>query len=116
MKRCIYGVLTLSLLLLGCESKFNHRNFQMIEIGADDAEDVRQILGKPTSAMGDVWYYDKSGEHTASIFFDDDGRVVNKEWMGAVTGDWEGKNPYTDERPQGEIRESHKKTRRIDKD
>lgn len=117
MKRFAYPALALPfLLLLGCESKLSHKNFQMIQVGADDREDVREILGKPASEMGDVWYYDKSGEHTAAIFFSDDGRVLNKEWMDAGTGDWEGENPWTDQPPKGEVRESHKKTRRIDDD
>ena len=116
MKRVSFAIFATSLLLLGCESKLNHKNFQMIQIGADDRADVREILGKPTSDMGDVWIYDKSGEHTAQVYFDDDGRVLNKEWMSAKTGDWEGKDPWTDEPPQGEVRESHTKVRRIDKD
>lgn len=117
MKRILWTAALLPILLLfGCESKMNHKNFQMIQIGADDREDVRHILGKPNGDLGDVWMYDKSGEHTATIYFDDDGRVLNKEWIGAHTGSWEGKNPWTDEPPQGEVRERHTRVRRIDDD
>jgi hypothetical protein len=101
----------------GCESKFNRQNFDMIRLGMDDREDVRQILGEPAAAMDDVWMYDDLDRHTcAQIFFDDDGRVLSKEWMDATTGDWEGENPYADEPPQGEVRERRTRTRRIDDD
>ncbi len=103
--------------LAGCESKFNRRNFQMIQPGVDDRFDVRQILGDPDADMGDVWMYDDLDRHdSAQIFFDDDGRVFNKEWMDADTGDWEGENPWADQPPEGEVRERRTKTRRIDDD
>ena len=110
--------LALSLVFLaGCESKFNRQNFEMIRIGMDDREDVRQILGKHTANMGNVWMYDDLDHHrSAQIFFDDDGRVLNKEWMDAGTGEWEGENPWADQPAEGEVRERRTKTRRIDKD
>ena len=108
-------MVTAAALLTGCESKFNHRNFQMIQIGVDDREDVRHLLGDADSEMDDIWMYDDLDRHyAAQIFFDDDGRVLNKEWMDANTGDWEGENPWADQPPEGEIRESTTKTRRID--
>lgn len=117
MKRCFQTAAIASLfLLLGCESKFNRKNFQMIQVGGDDREDVLHILGKPASKMDGVWIYDDPGNKTAAIYFDDDGRVVNKEWMDAGTGDWEGENPWTDRPPRGETRESRSKVRRIDDD
>jgi len=104
-------------LLAGCESKFNRRNFDMIQIGVDDRDAVRQILGKPSADMGDVWLYDDLDHHkSAQIFFADDGRVLNKEWMGATTGRWEGTNPWADQPPQGEVRERSTRTQRIDDD
>ena len=103
--------------LAGCESKFNHRNFQMIQPGVDDRTDVRYILGDPSSEMSDVWIYDDLDSHqSAQIFFDDDGRVLNKGWMDAKTGDWEGENPWADEPAEGEVRETSTRTRRIDDD
>jgi len=117
MKRYSYAPALLVLTaLFGCESKFNHERFQMIQIGADDREDVRHILGAPASDMGEVWIYDDPGERTAAIYFDSDGRVLNKEWMDAESGDWEGENPWIDEPAQGETRERRTNTRRIDDD
>lgn len=104
-------------LLTGCESKLQRKNFEMIRIGADNREDVRQILGEPNADMGDVWLYDDvDGYKTAQIFFNDDGRVLNKEWMDARTGEWEGENPHADQPAQGEVRERRTETRRIDDD
>jgi len=104
-------------LLAGCESKFNRQNFAMIRPGMDDREEVRQILGEPTADMDDVWLYDDLDRHIAAqIFFDENGRVLNKEWMDANTGEWEGENPWADQPPEGEVRERRTETRRIDDD
>ena len=112
-----FALMAAVLALTGCESKFNRHNFRMIQPGVDDRTDVRQILGEPESAMGDVWFYDHLDHHySAQIFFDGDGRVVSKEWMDANTGEWEGENPWADQPPQGEVHESTTKTRRIDDD
>lgn len=104
-------------LLTGCERQFTQDRFQMIRVGVDDREDVRTILGTPTSDLSDQWFYDDLDRHySAVIFFDESGRVAGKEWMDAVSGDWSGSNPHADEAPQGEVRERHRKTRRIDED
>jgi hypothetical protein len=105
-------------LLSGCaRPSFTHEHFEMIQIGVDDREDVRFVLGKPTSDLQDQWFYDDLKRHySAVVFFDDDGRVQGKEWMNAKTGEWEGRNPNADEPPQGEVRERHKATTRIDED
>jgi hypothetical protein len=80
--------------LVGCESKFNHHRFEMIRVGVDERIDVREILGDPDGDMGDVWMYDDLDRHySAQVFFDDDGRVLSKEWMDADTGEWTGRNP-----------------------
>jgi outer membrane protein assembly factor BamE (lipoprotein component of BamABCDE complex) len=108
------GALTL---LAGCHRQFTHDRFDMIQIGADDREDVRNILGKPTSDLNDQWLYDDLKHHySAVVYFDADGRVTGREWMNAKTGEWEGRNPNADEPPQGEVHEQHKNTTRIDKD
>ena len=118
LQRMAVFTLTAALLaLVGCESKFNRHNFQMIQPGVDDQQDVRHILGKPESVMGDVWFYDDfRHHHSAQIYFDGEGRVVSKEWMDAKTGDWEGQDPWLDEPAEGEVRESTTRTRRIHDD
>jgi len=110
-----FVALTALALLAGCERKFTHDRFNMIQAGVDDQEDVRHILGKPASELSDQWFYDDLDDHySAVIYFDDSGRVQNKEWMDSVTGEWEGRSPNTNPPPKGEVRERHTKTRRID--
>ncbi len=100
--------------LSGCTRHFTRERFDTIQPG-DDQEDVRQVLGKPKAVAPDVWYYEDLHRHVhAQIFFDDAGRVRNKEWMDARTGEWEGKSPEADEPPPGEARERHTRTRRMD--
>jgi outer membrane protein assembly factor BamE (lipoprotein component of BamABCDE complex) len=104
-------------LLTGCQSKFTKQRFEMIAVGTDEREDVRNILGAPTSDLDEQWFYDDLDRHySALIHFDQDGKVAGKEWMDASTGAWEGRNPNANEPPQGEVRERRKTTRRIDKD
>ena len=115
----IFGLALLAgvLLITGCESKFNRQNFEMIRVGLDEREDVRAILGDPDADMEDVWMYDDLDRHlSAQIFFGDDGRVLNKEWMDAETGEWSGQNPWVNEPPEGEVRERRTETRRIEDD
>ena len=101
--------------LTGCQSKFTRDNFNLIQVGVDDHEDVRHMIGDPTTDLSDHWFYDDLDYHySANVFFDAAGRVSGKEWMDSVTGEWEGRNPNADEPPTGEVRERHKKTRRID--
>ena len=105
------------LALTGCERKFTRARFDLIDPGVSDRFDVEQTLGQPRTRLADVWYYEDLDRNLhAQIFFDDDGRVLSKEWMDARTGQWEGRSPYTDEPPPGEVRERHTRTRRIDDD
>ncbi len=118
-RRCLFAFVLIAAgtALAGCESKFNRRNFEMIRPGMDGREDVREILGKPAADMEDVWFYDDLDHHrSAKIIFDSDGRVLTKEWMDAKTGEWDGKDPWADEPPEGEVRERTTKTRRIHDD
>ncbi|MBU0639825.1 MAG: hypothetical protein KKB50_13235 [Planctomycetes bacterium] len=99
----------------GCARKFTHDRFLMIQEAVDDRHDVRQILGSAEFEATDEWYYEDIERHIAArVFFDADGRVRGKEWMDAKTGTWEGRHPDTDQPAQGEVRETHTKTRRHD--
>ena len=118
MNRIVIGIGLAALglcFLTGCESKFKRDRFDMIRIGMDTREDVRHLLGDPEGEMQNIWLYDDLDDHkSAQIFFDDDGRVLAKEWMDAETGEWSGDNPHTNPPPKGEVRESETRTRRID--
>ena len=103
--------------LAGCHHHFTHGDFELVQVGVNDRADVRAMLGKPTSDLSDQWFYDDLKRHrTAVIFFDDEGRVSGKEWMDARSGNWEGRNPNVNPPPEGEVRERHKTTTRIDED
>lgn len=103
--------------LTGCQRQFTKERFDMIRIGVDDREDVRQIIGEPTADLADQWLYDDLDHHqSARIFFDEAGRVRQKEWMDSLTGQWEGHSPNADKPRPGEVRERSRKTRRIDDD
>ena len=104
-------------LLAGCARQFTRDRFDMLEKSVDTREDVRRILGKPTSDLGDQWFYDDLDRHySARIHFGEDGRVSGKEWIDEKSGTWEGRDPNADEPPTGEVRERHRKTTRIDED
>jgi hypothetical protein len=110
-------VVLAGLLATGCARKFTYERYSMIQPGTDDREGVREVLGKPHTEAGDEWYYQDLDHHIhARIFFDESGRVVDKEWMDAKRGTWEGKHPAADEPPPGEVRERKTKARRIDED
>ena len=105
------------LTVVGCARQFTRANFDVIQRGVDDREDVQRILGKPEVTQADVWFYqDMDRSLHAEIWFDDAGRVAGKEWMDANTGEWEGRNPHADEPPPGEVRHRNTKTRTIDDD
>lgn len=102
-------------LLTGCQNKFTHQRFQMISVGVDTRDDVRQVLGDPTADLHEQWFYDNIDEYySAVIHFNHDGRVIGKEWMDSATGKWTGTNPNADEPPEGEVRERHQRTRTYD--
>jgi hypothetical protein len=87
----------------------------MVREGVDSREDVRHILGKPTSDLDDQWFYDDLDRHySAVIFYDAAGKVHGKEWMNARTGEWSGNNPNATPPPQGTPGAKSKTTRRID--
>ena len=120
MSRPVFSVLCamcVAVALTGCARKFTHERFSMIQEGVDHHFDVEQVLGKPEFDADDEWYYEDLDRHiAASIFFDDDGVVRGKRWMDAKSGTWEGRHPDAAQPPEGELREKHTKTRRIDND
>jgi outer membrane protein assembly factor BamE (lipoprotein component of BamABCDE complex) len=114
--RYVFAALGGLILLAGCAHKFTRPHFDLIQTGATQSE-VRQLLGKPSVNFGDHWFYDELDRHyTGIIYFDAEGRVQNKEWMNAKTGEWLGQNPHANPPPAGEVRETHTKTTRIDED
>lgn len=116
-RRALWALVGLCALacLTGCSRKFTRERFDMVTVGADEREDVEQILGEPTQDLRDQWFYDDLDRHqSAIIYYNESGKVSGKEWMDANKGRWEGTNPHASPPPRGEVRESHTGTRRID--
>ncbi|TWT45796.1 hypothetical protein RAS1_22290 [Phycisphaerae bacterium RAS1] len=101
----------------GCQRQFTYDNYARIEPHTDSMDDVLHFIGKPQADLGDQWYYEDEEDHyQARIFFDEEGRVIGKEFMDGKSGRWEGHDPRGDEKPAGEDREKSTRTRRIDDD
>lgn len=112
----IAGSLLLLVFATGCAQKFTREHYNMIEVGFDDRDSVRHLLGKPrTDATGEWYYVDDGQSHHARVFFDGDGRVRGKEWMNADTGEWEGENPDAAPPAAGATREQRRSSRHIDR-
>lgn len=104
-------------LVAGCQRQFTYENYAKIEPHTDRTDDVLHFIGKPSADLGDQWYYEDEEHHySARIFFNEEGRVIGKEFMDAKSGRWEGRDPNSDEKPKGEDREKSTRTRRIDDD
>ena len=95
---------THALLLLGvaalflgaCQStpdKFVHRNFSLIRPQHSTQVDVIALIGEPSHQLGDLWMYERPEKHLfAKIEFDENGNVVEKDWIDGVKGEWEDSN------------------------
>jgi len=83
-KKTLVGAVLL--LAAGCANRFTYENYQTVEVGMS-ADQVEEILGKPSSSGADQWVYEgkERGVVTeAYITFDDENRVVEMEWPGDV--------------------------------
>lgn len=70
--------------------KFVHQNFSMILPQHSTQADVIALIGEPSHKVGDLWMYERPGKHLfAKIEFDENGNVVEKDWIDGVTGEWE---------------------------
>lgn len=104
--------------LTGCESKLTRRNFEMIKKGTSTKLEVENTLGADYDVRGDKeWEYEDEKRHlTVYIYFDDDGKVLKKEWISGETGEWAGAAPNIDENPEGEEFSTESSKRTLDKD
>ena len=82
-----------ALFLSACKStpdKFVHRNFSLIRQQHSTQADVIALIGEPSHQLGDLWMYERPEKHLfAKIEFDENGQVVEKEWIDGVQGVWE---------------------------
>jgi hypothetical protein len=78
-------------LIAGCQPKdrVSPDNFSEIRQNSSTEADVVAILGEPEHRMPGLWIYQRPEQHLyVKIEFDDSGRVVRKEWIDGVTGEW----------------------------
>lgn len=85
---CTIGVLCLLAaamlpILGGCQRKFTHERFHDMVLRGQSKERVKSILGEPDTDFGNVWVWvqgDKDNLVRGRIVFDEDGRVLDKQW------------------------------------
>ncbi len=95
------------LTVAGCQEKLTKQRFDTIIKGVSTKLDVEQTLGEPERKLDDLWSYEKHDKHLfVKIYFDQQGKVTNKEWISGKEGLWEGAAPGIEDEPTGADRSS----------
>jgi len=104
--------------LTGCESKLTRRNFEMVKKGTSTKLEVQHTLGEDYDVRGDKeWEYEDAKRHlSVFIYFDDNGKVLRKEWISGESGEWDGAAPNIDENPEGKEFSTESSEMTLDKD
>lgn len=69
-------------------------NYSRIAQLASTQSEVSALIGEPTNRLGERWLYERPQQHLfVFVDFDDQGRVVRKQWIDATTGQWEDTQP-----------------------
>ncbi|MBU0719397.1 MAG: hypothetical protein KJ749_14210 [Planctomycetes bacterium] len=96
MKRTRLGFVTagstafLAVMLVGCQDKLTHERFSQIQQNASTSTEVTALLGEPSHKLGESWYYERPEKHvTVIIDFDKAGSVSRKQWIDAMSAQWE---------------------------
>ena len=83
----------LAMLMIGCEEKLTHQRFQMVHEG-QARDGVRATLGDPFADTGTQFVYtDNDRGINATIYFNEKGEVIGKQWDDTQQGVHEGKDP-----------------------
>ncbi|UCG15784.1 MAG: hypothetical protein JSV19_10860 [Phycisphaerales bacterium] len=91
------------ILLSGCADKLTRTHYDMIVVNTSDKFDVEQTLGEPTYKVGDQWHYERVDKHlNVFIHFDAAGNVERKQWIDAMSSEWEDTESPPQDRPQSE--------------
>ncbi|KPJ63135.1 MAG: hypothetical protein AMS15_01655 [Planctomycetes bacterium DG_23] len=77
--------------LAGCAG-LSLARYQEIEKGMT-REEVKGILGEPWVEAPKIYVYQGQGLETATIFFDEEGRVVKKKWDEGVYEEYPATGP-----------------------
>jgi hypothetical protein len=92
------------LAVVGCaENKLTRRNYDMIYEGKSTMDEVRLTMGEDHLIdRGDHWEYEDMDRKLSVVFyFDDKGKVSNKQWRDGKTGEWDGADSHIDQGPEG---------------
>lgn len=70
--------------------KLTEQNFRQIRLSASTEDDVKNLIGEPTSKLPGLWMYQRPDKHlTAMVDFDDQGKVTRVQWIDALGEKWE---------------------------
>jgi hypothetical protein len=73
----------------GCAKKFTRTDWEMVQVGASNKDEVQMTMGAPMEkASKEVWWYHK-GWIDAFIYFNDNDTVRAKKWYNAKTNEKE---------------------------
>ncbi len=107
LKKALASVATMFVLmaLVGCaENKLTRENYDLVKKGMSTKLEVEETLGKPNRVLDDQWEYEHSDPNnhlTVYIHWDENGKVLRKEWIDPDNNVWEGAAPGIDEDPEG---------------
>jgi len=87
----------------GCADKLTRAHYDMIVVNTSDKLDVDKTLGKPDTVLDDQWHYERVDKHlNVFIQFNEEGVVTRKQWVDAVSTEWDDTEPAPQDRSQGE--------------
>ena len=83
-----------ALLLTGCQDKLTHENFGQIRQNVSTRPIVTGLIGEPDDRLVNRWSYERPDKHLfVFIDFDEDGYVSRKQWIDAMSAEWEDTKP-----------------------
>ena len=84
----------MALLLTGCQDKLTHENFGQIRQNVSTRPIVTGLIGEPDDRLANRWSYERPDKHLfVFIDFDEDGYVSRKQWIDAMSAEWEDTKP-----------------------
>jgi len=78
--------------LAGCRAKdqLSYSNYSQLREHSSTEAEVAAALGQPSAKVGDQWMYDRPDQHLMAVIqFDEQGRMIRKQWIDAGGETWE---------------------------
>lgn len=92
-----------AVLLTGCQDKLTHENFTQIRRNVSTRPIVTGLIGEPDDRVGGRWSYERPDKHLfVFIDFDEGGYVSRKQWIDAMSPQWEDTKPMEDDQDSRE--------------